>query len=146
MCWINGEMVPRDVPGYCGQPWAGRWRLLVSTVLSSRPPVAVWGASPPVDGSLRPCPRDLAAGAGTLPRTLTPWNMSFEISKLAKCCGNDSNSSLSKEICKNNSKKNVCQCSQTAGRNSCSIVSGDVSNCSYRLTVHFVTSSRLSSA
>ena len=29
----------------------------------------------------------------------------------------------------------VCRCSQTAGRNSCSIVSGDVSNCSYRLTL-----------
>ena len=40
----------------------------------------------------------------------------------------------------------LCRCSQTAGRNSCSIVSGDVSNCSYRLTVHPVTSSRLSSA
>ena len=40
----------------------------------------------------------------------------------------------------------VCQRSQTAGRNSCSIVSGDVSNWSYCLTVHFVTSSRLSSA
>ena len=32
--------------------------------------------------------------------------------------------------------KSVCRCSLTAGRNSCSIVSGDVSNCSYRLTVH----------
>ena len=42
--------------------------------------------------------------------------------------------------------KSVCQCSQTAGRNSCAIVSGDVSNCPYRLTVHHVTSSRLSSA
>ena len=41
--------------------------------------------------------------------------------------------------------KSVCQCSQTAGRNSCSIISGDVSNCSYRPTVHHVTSSRLSS-
>ena len=41
--------------------------------------------------------------------------------------------------------KSVCRCSQTAGRNSCSIVSGDVSNCSYRLTVYPVTSSRLSS-
>ena len=40
----------------------------------------------------------------------------------------------------------VCRCKQTAGRNSCSIVSGDVSNCSYRLTVHPVTSSGLSSA
>ena len=40
----------------------------------------------------------------------------------------------------------LCRCSQTAGRNSCSIVSGDVSNCSYRLIVHPVTSSRLSSA
>ena len=40
----------------------------------------------------------------------------------------------------------VCRCSQTAGRNSCSIVSGDVSNCSYRLTVHHLTSWRLSSA
>ena len=37
----------------------------------------------------------------------------------------------------------VCRCSQTAGRNSCSIVSGDVSNCSYRMRVHPVTSSRL---
>ena len=36
----------------------------------------------------------------------------------------------------------VCRRSQTAGRNSCSIVSGDVSNCSYHLTVHTVTSSR----
>ena len=42
--------------------------------------------------------------------------------------------------------KSVCRCSQTAGHNSCSIVSGDVSNCSYRLTVHPVTSSCLSSA
>ena len=32
--------------------------------------------------------------------------------------------------------KSDCRCSQTAGRNSCSIVSGDISNCSYRLTVH----------
>ena len=31
--------------------------------------------------------------------------------------------------------KSVCRCSQTAGRNSCSIVLGDVSNCSYRLTL-----------
>ena len=38
----------------------------------------------------------------------------------------------------------MCRCSQTAGCNSCSIVSGDVSNCSYRLTVHPLTSSRLS--
>ena len=38
--------------------------------------------------------------------------------------------------------KSVCLRSQTAGRNSCSIVSGDVSNWSYRLTVHPVTSSR----
>ena len=29
----------------------------------------------------------------------------------------------------------VCRCSQTAGGNSCSIVSGDVSNCSYRLAL-----------
>ena len=29
----------------------------------------------------------------------------------------------------------VCRCSQTACRNSCSIVSGDVYNCSYCLTV-----------
>ena len=42
--------------------------------------------------------------------------------------------------------KSLCCCSQTAGCNSCSIVSGDVSNCSYRLTVHPVTSLRLSSA
>ena len=40
----------------------------------------------------------------------------------------------------------VSRRSQTAGRNSCSIVSGNVSNCSYRLTVYPVTSSRLSSA
>ena len=39
----------------------------------------------------------------------------------------------------------VCLFSQTTGRNSCSIVSGDISNCSYRLTVHPVTSSHLSS-
>ena len=38
--------------------------------------------------------------------------------------------------------KSVCRRSQTAGRNSCLIVSGDVSNCSYRLKVHPVTSSR----
>ena len=46
--------------------------------------------------------------------------------------------------------KSVClsvgRRSQTAGRNSCSIVSGNVSNCSYRLTVRPVTSSCLSSA
>ena len=42
--------------------------------------------------------------------------------------------------------KSVCLCSQTAGRNSCSIVSGDVSNCSYHLTIHPLTSSRVSSA
>ena len=40
----------------------------------------------------------------------------------------------------------LCRCSQTAGRNSCSIVLRDVSHCSYLLTVHHVTSSRLSSA
>ena len=40
----------------------------------------------------------------------------------------------------------VCQLSQTAGRKSCSIVSGHVSNCSHRLPVNPVTSSRLSSA
>ena len=40
----------------------------------------------------------------------------------------------------------VCRCSQMAGCNSCLIVSGNVSNCSYRLTVYPVTSSRLSSA
>ena len=43
-------------------------------------------------------------------------------------------------------RMSVSRGSQTAGRNSCSIVSGDASNCSYRLTVHPVTSSRLSSA
>ena len=42
--------------------------------------------------------------------------------------------------------KSVCRCSQTAGRSSCSIVSGNVSNCSYRLTVYPVTSLRLNSA
>ena len=42
--------------------------------------------------------------------------------------------------------KSVCQRLQTAGRNSCSIISGNVSNCSYRLTVYHVTSSRLNSA
>ena len=42
--------------------------------------------------------------------------------------------------------KSVCQRSQTAGRNSCSIISGNVSNCSHRLTVYPVTSSRLNSA
>ena len=42
--------------------------------------------------------------------------------------------------------KSVCRCSQTAGCNSCSIVSGNVANCSYRLTVYPVTSSRLNSA
>ena len=31
--------------------------------------------------------------------------------------------------------KSVCQRSQTAGRNSCTIVSGNVSYCSHRLTV-----------
>ena len=36
----------------------------------------------------------------------------------------------------------VSRRSQTAGRNSCSIVSGNVSNCSHRLTVYPVTSSR----
>ena len=36
--------------------------------------------------------------------------------------------------------------SATAGRISCSIFLGDVSNCSYRLTVHPLMSSRLSSA
>ena len=35
--------------------------------------------------------------------------------------------------------KSVCRFSQTAGRNSCSIVSGNVSNCSYRLTIYRVT-------
>ena len=38
----------------------------------------------------------------------------------------------------------VCGCSQAAGRNSSSIVSGDVSNCSYHLTVHPVTIVRIS--
>ena len=36
--------------------------------------------------------------------------------------------------------KSVCRCSITAGRNSCSIVSGNVSNCSYRLSVLPLTS------
>ena len=40
----------------------------------------------------------------------------------------------------------VSRRSQTAGHNSCSIVSGNVSNCSHRLTVYPVTSSRLNSA
>ena len=40
----------------------------------------------------------------------------------------------------------VCRRSQTEGRNSCSIVSGNVSNCSYSLKAHPFTSSRLSSA
>ena len=43
-------------------------------------------------------------------------------------------------------RMSVCQRSRTAGRNSCSIVSANVSNYSYRLTVNPVTSSRLSSA
>ena len=42
--------------------------------------------------------------------------------------------------------KSVRRCSQTAGRNSCSIVSGNVSNCSYRLKVYPITSSHLNSA
>ena len=42
--------------------------------------------------------------------------------------------------------KSVCGRSQTAGRISCSIASGDVSNWSYPPEVHAVTSSRLSSA
>ena len=42
--------------------------------------------------------------------------------------------------------KSVCQHSQTAGRNSCTIILGNVSNCSHRMTVHPVTSSRLNSA
>ena len=42
--------------------------------------------------------------------------------------------------------KSVCRSSQTAGRNSCSIVSGDVANCSYRLSFLPLTSLRLSSA
>ena len=37
----------------------------------------------------------------------------------------------------------VCRCWQTAGRKSWSIVSLDVSNCWYRLTIHPVTSSPL---
>ena len=41
--------------------------------------------------------------------------------------------------------KSVCRSYQTGGRNSCSIVSGDVSNCSYRLKVLPLTSSLLSS-
>ena len=48
--------------------------------------------------------------------------------------------------CTNLQSMSVRPCSQTAGRNSCSIVSGDVTNCSYRLTVHPRRSSRLSSA
>ena len=42
--------------------------------------------------------------------------------------------------------KFVCRCSQTAGRNSCSIMSGDISNCSYQLSVLLLASSHLSSA
>ena len=42
--------------------------------------------------------------------------------------------------------KSVCRCSQTAGRNSCSIVSGDVSNCSYQLSLLPLVSLRLNSA
>ena len=33
------------------------------------------------------------------------------------------------------SLNSVCRCSQTAGRNHCSMVSADVPNCSYRLTI-----------
>ena len=40
----------------------------------------------------------------------------------------------------------VCRCSQTTDRNYCSIVSGDVSNCSYWLSFRSLTSSHLSSA
>ena len=42
--------------------------------------------------------------------------------------------------------KSVCRSSQTTGRNSCSIVSGDVANCSYRLSFLPLTSLHLSSA
>ena len=42
--------------------------------------------------------------------------------------------------------KPVCRSLQTAGRNYCSIVSGDVSTCSYQVTVHHLTSSRRRSA
>ena len=42
--------------------------------------------------------------------------------------------------------KFVCRCSQTSGRNSCLIVSGDVSNCSYQLSVIPPTISHFSSA
>ena len=41
--------------------------------------------------------------------------------------------------------KSVCRNSQNVGPNSCSIVSGDVSNCSYREKVLTLTSSYLSS-
>ena len=41
--------------------------------------------------------------------------------------------------------KYVCRCSQTTGCNSCSIVSGDVSNCSYRLSFRHLTNPYLSS-
>ena len=42
--------------------------------------------------------------------------------------------------------KSGCRCSQTADRNSCSIVSGDISNCSYQLSVLPLTSLHLSLA
>ena len=40
----------------------------------------------------------------------------------------------------------VCRCSQSTGRSSCSIVSGDISNCSYRLSFLSVAHSHLSFA
>ena len=42
--------------------------------------------------------------------------------------------------------KSVCRCSQSTGKSSCSIVSGDISNCSYRLSFLFLTRSHLCSA
>ena len=67
--------------------------------------------------------------------------MAIILQILQKVCRNIYTIIFHKSVC-----LSICRLSQTAGRNSCSIVSGDVSNWSYRLTVHPVTSSHLSSA
>ena len=63
-----------------------------------------------------------------------------------RMCGTSSQANIYTIIFLNSVCLSVSRRSQTAGRNSCSIVSGNASNCSHRLTVYPVTSSRLNSA
>ena len=93
-----------------------------------------------------------SASGNRTPTSLTVSSLTSTWSRHpTNCCG----SATTAEYCTRWGEKmiytiilliSVCRRSQTTGRNSCSIVSGNISNCSYRLTVYPVTSSRLNSA